>query len=199
MAERYDIHALLSEPTIIYKEAPVDTAIGKASYTKTSNVAIKIEPTKRGAGVIYHSLLATDYLFTKYQKQVERLMHQYIKYGNYGWELTDIDISLIGGKCDNVGSDPLDYAIAAPIALARAISEAGTKFLEPVVAYTLSIPSVYYSEVIGRLMGMRKGLPSLQGTLVISESSFVTGFSAVKSRLIMFSASCSSSVAFVIP
>lgn len=103
MAERYDIHALLSEPTIIYKEAPVDTAIGKASYTKTSNVAIKIEPTKRGAGVIYHSLLATDYLFTKYQKQVERLMHQYIKYGNYGWELTDIDISLIGGKCDNVG------------------------------------------------------------------------------------------------
>ena len=140
MAERYDIHALLSEPTIIYKEAPVDTAIGKASYTKTSNVAIKIEPTKRGAGVIYHSLLATDYLFTKYQKQVERLMHQYIKYGNYGWELTDIDISLIGGKCDNVGSDPLDYAIAAPIALARAISEAGTKLLEPVVAYTLSIP-----------------------------------------------------------
>ena len=126
-------------------------------------------------------------------------MHQYIKYGNYGWELTDIDISLIGGKCDNVGSDPLDYAIAAPIALARAISEAGTKLLEPVVAYTLSIPSVYYSEVIGRLMGMRKGLPSLQGTLVISESSFVTGFSAVKSRLIMFSASCSSSVAFVIP
>lgn len=164
LEERYNIHATLSEPTIIYKEAPISTAIGKAGYTKTSNVAIKIEPSERGSGVIFHSLLATDYLFTKYQKQVERLIHQYIKFGNYGWELTDIEISLIGGKCDNVGSDPLDYSIATPIALARAISEAGTKLLEPVVAYTLTLPSNYYSEVIGRLMGMRKGYDDITET-----------------------------------
>lgn len=183
LAERYSLNATLSEPTIKYKETPLTSAIGKAAYTKTSNVAIKIEPAERGSGVVYHSLLATDYLFAKYQKQVERLIMQYSKFGNYGWELTDIVISLIGGKCDNVGSDPLDYSIAAPIALARAICEAGTKLLEPIVSYTVTTPSDSYSDIVGRLMAMRKGYDEI---LDNDDNKFIIKGKAFLSEIVSF-------------
>lgn len=157
LSERYQIEANLSEPSIIYKETPIKEGIGKAGYTKTSNVALKIEPLPRGSGIVYQSLLASDYLFTKYQKQVERLVNKYSDIGLYGWKITDCRISLIGGKCDNVGSEPHDYSIAAPIAFARALQAAGTKLLEPIVSYTVTCPIEYYPDVLGRLMGLRKG------------------------------------------
>lgn len=155
--ERYHLQVSLSEPSIIYKETPISEGIGKAGYTKTSNIAIKIEPLPQGSGVVYQSLLASDYLFTKYQKQVERLVRRYLNIGLYGWQITDCKISLIGGKCDNVGSEPQDYNIATPIAFSRALKAAKTKLLEPIVAYTVICPTEYYPDVISKLMIMRKG------------------------------------------
>ena len=155
--ERYALTASISDPTIIYKETPIEEGIGKAGYTKTSNVALKIEPLERGAGIHFQTLLASDYLFTKYQKQVERLIYRYSSIGLFGWEITDCMISLIGGKCDNVGSEPQDYNICTPIALSRALKQCETKLLEPVVAYSIICPNENYSEIIAKLMAMRKG------------------------------------------
>lgn len=155
--ERYSLYASLSDPTIIYKETPIIEGIGKAGYTKTSNVALKVEPLERGTGLRFQTLLASDYLFAKYQKQVERLVHRYSIVGLHGWEVTDCLISLIGGKCDNVGSEPQDYNICTPIALARALKQCETKLLEPIVSYSVICPSDNYSEIIGKLMAMRKG------------------------------------------
>lgn len=157
LSERYSLSASISNPTIIYKETPIDDGIGKAGYTKTSNVALKIEPLERGAGLRFQTLLASDYLFTKYQKQVERLVQRYSSLGLYGWEITDCMISLIGGKCDNVGSEPQDYNICTPIALSRALKQCETKLLEPVVGYSIICPNEIYSEIIGKLMATRKG------------------------------------------
>lgn len=157
LSERYSLQASLSNPTIIYKETPVEEGIGKAGYTKTSNVALKIEPLDRGAGLQFQTLLASDYLFTKYQKQVERLVLRYSAVGVHGWEVTDCLISLIGGKCDNVGSEPQDYNICTPIAFARALKQCETKLLEPIVSYSVVCPNYNYSEIISKLMAMRKG------------------------------------------
>ena len=58
---------------------------------------------------------------------MERLVKSYCQQGLFGWEVTDAEISLINGKCDNVGSDPADFNIAVPIALMRAFKDAGMK------------------------------------------------------------------------
>ena len=157
LAEKYHLEVKLSEPTIIYKETPINEGIGKASYTKTSNVALKIIPLERGKGVRFKSLLATDYLFAKYQKQIEKLLYKYINSGLYGWEVTDCEIQLIGGKCDNVGSETKDYNIATPIAFMRALKECGTNLLEPIVMYTISVPQGFSVEIIKKLAGTKKG------------------------------------------
>lgn len=140
LKNRFDLDGVvLSDSSIIYKETPVGIGLGKAGYKKCSNVGISVRPLNKGEGIKFVSNFSTDFLFAKYQKQVERLLVQrYSKSGLRGWELTDAEIAIIDGKCDNAGSEPLHYNIAAPIAFMRALQNAGTKMLEPLMEFELS-------------------------------------------------------------
>lgn len=148
LKERFGIQAKFSNPTIVHKETPLETGYGYASYTRVSGVGFEIRPLPAGSGIKYSSKLSTDFLFTKYQKQAERLVKQYLQQGLFGWEATDIEVTLIDGKCDNVGSDPSDFNIAVPIALTRAMKSAGMKLLEPNILYEINCDKNNYKGIL---------------------------------------------------
>lgn len=148
LLDRFGIKAKFSQPIIVNKETPIQIGYGEANYTRVSGVSFEIIPLPRGSGLKYHSELSTDYLFPKYQKQVERLVNNYCRQGLFGWEVTDADISLVGGKCDNVGSDPFDFNIAVPIALMRAMKDAGMMILEPDIFYTITCDKNCYKPIL---------------------------------------------------
>lgn len=151
LKERFNIVANFSNPTIVHKEKPLGIGTGYANYTRVSGVGFEVKPLPNGSGIKYSSKVSTDYLFTKYQKQVERLVKQYCQQGLYGWEVTDAEITLIDGKCDNVGSDPSDFNIAIPIALMRAFKDAGMKVLEPNIMYEVTCDKDVYKNVLSLL------------------------------------------------
>lgn len=153
LKSRFDIDDIyLSDTSIIYKETPIKAGTGKAGYRKCSNVGIGIKPLERGQGLKFISMFSTDFLFAKYQKQIERLlMMHYVKSGLCGWELTDAEISIIDGKCDHVGSEPLHYNIAAPIAFIRALQDAETKLLEPLMMFEMTCAPEKLSQVMSVL------------------------------------------------
>ena len=151
LLDRFGLETTFSDPIIVHKETPIDFGYGEANYTRVSGVAFEVKPLPRGSGVIYQSKFSTDYLFAKYQKQVERLVKTCIKQGLYGWEVTDAEISLVGGKCDHVGSDPSHYNIAVPIALMRAFKEAGMQILEPNMFYEINTPEEYFKSVLSAI------------------------------------------------
>lgn len=146
--ERFGLKVSLSDPIIVHKETPIGIGYGEANYTRVSGVAFETRPLPRGSGVIYNSKFSTDYLFPKYQKQVERLVNQYIKQGLFGWEVTDAEISLVDGKCDNVGSDPSHFNIAVPIALMRSFKDANMQLLEPNMLYDITSPKQYFKSLL---------------------------------------------------
>lgn len=148
LLERFGIKAKFSNPIIVHKETPINIGYGEANYTRVSGVGFEVKPLPKGSGLKYQSKFSTDYLFPKYQKQVERLVKMYCQQGLYGWEVTDAEISLINGKCDNVGSDPADFNIAVPIALMRAFKDAGMKLLEPNMFYTINCPKEDYKSIL---------------------------------------------------
>ena len=76
------------------------------------------------------------------------MVKSYCQQGLFGWEVTDAEISLIDGKCDNVGSDPADFNIAVPIALMRAFKDAGMKLLEPNIYYTINCSKDNYKNIL---------------------------------------------------
>ncbi len=145
---RFGIDVMLSDPIVVCKETPIEEGFGEANYTRVSGVGFRIRPLPYGSGIKYKSSVSTDYLFTKYQRQVERLVKHYIHQGLYGWKLTDAEIELVSGFCDNVGSEPMHYNIAVPIALMRALKNAQTNILEPNIKYEITTPNEYLKPLI---------------------------------------------------
>jgi len=137
LQEKYNIQCTILKPKIIYRETPQWEGHGISSYTGMSAVELKIKPEDEGFGVQFASSITTSELPEKYQKQVRRLVFEYLNCGIYGWRVTDATVELIGGKWDSVGSQSSHFNIATPVALAKALRMAGSKILEPTVDYKI--------------------------------------------------------------
>lgn len=153
LRERFNIDSELVDPVLIHRETPTRLGTGLATYTKVSAVKIEVKPLPPGSGVVYQSKLSTDFLLKKYQRQTERLVRSYIRQGVFGWEVTDAEISLVDGRFDSMGSDPLHFNIAVPLALMRALKNSRMRILEPISRFTITIPKACMSEVIKALSG----------------------------------------------
>ncbi len=145
--ERFGIEVIIENPIIIHKEVPTVKASAKATYTTVSGIGIEVTPLERGSGFRYVSKISTDFLHIKYQRQIERLIKHYSKQGLYGWELTDIEIALVDGQFDSMGSDPTHFNIITPLALFRSLKQAKMKLLEPISNFNVTTPQISLSAV----------------------------------------------------
>ena len=148
LEERFKIKVNIENPIIIHKEFPSLSARAKATYTEVSGIELEVTPLKRGSGFKYVSKVSTDFLHLKYQRQVERLINYYSKQGLNGWELTDIEVALVDGQFDSMGSDPMHFNIITPVALFRCLKQANMKLLEPILKYVITLPENDLSTII---------------------------------------------------
>jgi len=154
LKERFGLEAFFSDPIIIHKETPIDIGKGACFFDRVSQVEFQIQPLPLGSGLQYESKASTDYLFPKYQKQISKLVEMYCKQGLYGWEITDALITLTNGYSDSVTSDSSHYNVAVPIALMRAIKQAGMKLEEPMIKYEITTPNDRFGAVLSALSSL---------------------------------------------
>ena len=163
LEERFGIKANIENPIVIHKEVPMNSSKAKASYTCVSGIELEISPLERGEGFKYVSKLSTDFLHLKYQRQIERLINYYSKQGLSGFELTDMEVALIGGQFDSMGSDPMHFNIITPLALFRCLKKANMKLLEPISSYIITFPEEFLSSVI-KLISSKGGVYKITST-----------------------------------
>lgn len=157
LEERFGIKVIIENPIIIHKEIPTIKASAKATYTTVSGIGLEVTPLERGSGLKYVSKVSTDFLHIKYQRQVERLINYYSKQGLKGWELTDMEIALIEGQFDSMGSDPMHFNIITPLALFRCLKQAKMKLLEPISQFVIMTPEKDLNAVT-RLLSTKNSL-----------------------------------------
>ena len=155
--ERFGLKVNIENPVVIHKEFPTTTSRAKATYTTVSGIELEVTPLERGSGFRYVSKVSTDFLHLKYQRQVERLINYYSKQGLNGWELTDIEVALIDGQFDSMGSDPMHFNIITPLALFRCLKQSKMKLLEPILKYIITLPEKDLSSVI-KLLSSKNGI-----------------------------------------
>lgn len=155
--ERFGLNVNIENPVVIHKEFPTAYAKAKATYTTVSGIELEVTPLERGSGFRYVSKVSTDFLHLKYQRQVERLINYYSKQGLNGWELTDMEVALIDGQFDSMGSDPMHFNIITPLALFRCLKQAKMKLLEPILKYIITLPEKDLSSVI-KLLSSKNGM-----------------------------------------
>ena len=159
LIKRFDIKANFEKPLIIYKETPTKTGEGYVRYWMPKPcwaiMRFKIEPGKRGSGIIYKSEVSVDNIKQRYQNQVEKAIPKALKQGIKGWEVTDIIITLINGEDHEVHTHPPDFTIATPMGIMDGLVNIGTTFLEPVLSFRITAPEEMLGSIASDLTKMR--------------------------------------------
>lgn len=171
LTDRFGLDATLSAPTIIYRETPSAEVTCGEAYTMPKPcwavVDFLIKPGAPGSGIQYHSKVSVDAIATKYQRELEKAVPRALQQGPGGWEVTDIDITLIGGEDHEVHSRPGDFIIATHMALMQGLEKIGTTLLEPLLAYSITIEEDKCGRVMSDMLRMRGSYdpPVIRGSM----------------------------------
>lgn len=156
---RFSLCVQIEPPQIIYRETPVRPAIGFDAYTMPKPcwaiVRFEIEPLPTGSGVIYESQTPDTRIHYRYQGQVEQTIGPALQQGPLGWQVTDLKITLADGEDHPIHTHPLDFVTVTPMAIMKGLVAAGTRLLEPILRFWLSVPQADTGKMISRIVNMR--------------------------------------------
>lgn len=159
MLSRFGIPVSFSRPSVIYKETPAKSSVGFDAYTmpKPCWAILKflIEPMPAGYGFSFSSEVPNDKLFYRYQEHVRRALPDALKQGLYGWEVTDLRITLVDGEHHIVHTHPLDFYVCTPMALRNGFVDSGMRLLEPFVTFNINAPKECESRILEDVSDMR--------------------------------------------
>ncbi len=153
---RFDLDVTFGEGSLIYKETIDRPVIGIGHFEPLRHYAeahLLLEPGEPGSGVTFDCLVSRDKLDTNWQ----RLIWTHLKERKHpgvltGSELTDLKISIIGGKAHLKHTEGGDFRQATYRAirqgLRKAQSAGNAVLLEPIYTFRLEVPT----ENIGRAM-----------------------------------------------
>ena len=157
--ERYGLTVTFSQPSVIYKETPASRGIGLERYTMPKPcwavVQLQADPLPRGSGFQYESAVHESVLQHRYQNHVATAVRSAIKQGRLGWEVTDVKFTLTDGESHKFHTHPMDFFLATPIAVMKALADSGSILLEPLVKLRLTADETFVSRIIGDIIGMR--------------------------------------------
>ena len=164
---RFNLKVTFSEPTVIYRETIAKETVGFAAYTmpKPCWAILKfwIEPTPRGSGVTYESVVPVKDILLRYQHQVEQALPLALAQGRLGWQVTDVRITLVEGNHHQWHTHPLDFIVATPWAIQDGLARGGSVLLEPILETRFLLPP----DCVGRVMS---DIAVMRGELVDTET-----------------------------
>ena len=183
LKDRFNISVSFGDASVIYKETPINTGEGFVRYTMPKPcwavLRFKVEPGEIGSGLVYRSEVRPDVLPLKYQKQVERTMPSALKQGLYGWEVTDLKVTLLDGEYHIEHTHAPDFMVATPMGIMDGLTNTGTTLLEPILWFQITVPEDLSGKVMGNLIEMRaeyenpqiiNGKFSVEGTVPVATS-----------------------------
>lgn len=149
---RFGMKVSFSKPAVIYKETIAKDASGFVAYTMPKPcwaiMRFEIEPAPRGSGVTFKSTVPVRDILLRYQHQVEQALPLALHQGRLGWEVTDVNITLVDGNHHQFHTHPLDFIVATPWGIQDGLQRGGSTLLEPILEVRFLLPP----DCVGRVM-----------------------------------------------
>ena len=175
--ERFDTKVSFDAGSIVYKETIAGSTEGVGHYEPLRHYAevhLIIEPAERGSGVTIDTDCSEDELAGNWQRLIVSNLSDKVHRGILtGGELTDVRITVVGGRAHLKHTEGGDFRQASYRAVRHALMKAGCVLLEPVYSYRLEVPA----DMIGRAMtDIQKmhgtfGEPLVDGNITFIEGS----------------------------
>ena len=150
--KRFGMSISFGPPSVVYREtiaAPVEGVGHYEPLRHYAEVHLLLEPAERGSGITFDTNLSTDTLPLNWQRLVlSSLMSVHFRGVLTGSEVTDLRITLIGGRASEKHTEGGDFRQASIRALRQGLMSAESILLEPWYRFEAEIPQ----DAIGRLM-----------------------------------------------
>ncbi|MBQ9961391.1 MAG: TetM/TetW/TetO/TetS family tetracycline resistance ribosomal protection protein [Firmicutes bacterium] len=150
--DRFDIDVTFGTGNIIYKETITKPVIGIGHFEPLKHYAevhLLMEPLPRGSGIILDSLVSQDKLDHNWQRLIWTHLREREHPGVLtGSTITDMKISIIGGRGHLKHTEGGDFRQATYRAMRQGLRKAGSILLEPMYSFKAEIPN----ENVGRVL-----------------------------------------------
>lgn len=151
-ATRFGMRIDFGQPSIMYRETIADTVEGVGHYEPLRHYAevhLLMEPGEPGSGLVLESDCGTDDLALNWQRLIlSHLEEQPFPGVLTGSEITDMKITVIGGRASEKHTSGGDFRQATRRAVRQGLMMSKNVLLEPVCRLRAELPS----ESMGRFM-----------------------------------------------
>ena len=114
-----------------------------------ATVGLRVDPAAIGSGVAFRLEIELGALTPAFIKAVEETVRQTLAQGRYGWQVTDVTVTLTHSGYtppppygwSKWSSSAGDFRNLTPLVLMSALSAAGTQVYEPIHRFSVEIPA----------------------------------------------------------
>ncbi len=164
LRREFGLDPRVSPPQVSYRETVRQSVETTGTYKKQTGghghfaeVQVRVEPLERGSGVVFEDKAPPSELPTDFVRPTEMGIREALEKGIIaGYPVTDVRVTLLGGKYHEVDSAAMDFQIAGSIAVRRAVHQAAPALLEPVMRADINVGEEYLGAVVADI-GRRRG------------------------------------------
>lgn len=154
--EKYNIQVAFSNTRVVCVEKPVGIGyaadvMGEKANPFYATIGFKVERGKHNSGITYNLGVELGSLPLAFHKAIEDTAFQTLKQGLYGWEVTDIIVTLTHTGYASPVTTASDFRNLTPLVLMDALKQAKTYVYEPVNAFELTVPEQAISTAMYKL------------------------------------------------
>ena len=178
--ERFGMNISFGEGNIIYKETVAGITEGVGHFEPLRHYAevhLLLRPAPRGSGLTFRSECKEDLLDKNWQRLILTHLYEKTHLGVLtASPVTDMEIVLVSGRAHPKHTEGGDFRQATYRAVRQGLREAKSVLLEPVYAFTLSVPMANVGRAMSDLSRMHGSFapPETAG-----EMSVITGTAPV--------------------
>lgn len=164
---RFGVDVDFNAGTILYKETIADIIEGVGHFEPLrhyAEVQLLLEPGELGSGLKFATNCSEDTLGKNWQRLILSHLQEKDHRGVLtGSEITDVKITLVGGRAHNQHTEGGDFREATYRAVRQGLKEVQSILLEPYYTFRLEVPE----KMIGKAM---TDIEKMHGTCEISET-----------------------------
>ncbi|MDY6875695.1 MAG: elongation factor G [Chloroflexota bacterium] len=154
----------VSPPQVSYRETIRQSAETTGTYKKQTGghghfaeVHLLVEPLERGEGITFENEAPPSEFPSDFVRPTELGIRNALEKGILaGYPVTDVCVTLLGGKFHEVDSAAMDFQIAGSMAVRQAVRQANPALLEPVMHADINVGEEHVGAIVADI-GRRRG------------------------------------------
>ncbi|MGK3613890.1 GTP-binding protein [Bacillus cereus] len=154
--EKYNLQVTFSNTRVVCMEKPIGIGnsvevMGEKANPFYATIGFKVERGELNSGITYTLGIELGSLPLAFHKAIEDTVFQTLKQGLYGWEVTDISVTLTHTGYASPVTTASDFRNLTPLVLMDALKQAETYVYEPVNEFELTVPEHAISTAMYKL------------------------------------------------